>query len=438
MVPRLPLIAAGLLSACTALAADWASFRGPNRDGICKETGLLQAWPKDGPPKVWTAGGLGIGFGTPSVAGGKIYGIGSRNGKDGVWALNEADGKELWFTPVADTANIAKNTNGPASTPTVHNGKAYVVTSGGTVGCLDAATGKLAWKKSYTADFGGQVPVWGFSDSVLADGDTVVCIPCGPKAAVAALKADTGAVVWAAPLGPVDTGKGGGAGYSSPTKATFGGVPMYVVLLDAGHGLLGLDAKTGKVLWQYKGTAAAGGIAQIPVPVIRDDLVWVSCSYNGGSALLRVAAEGKDKFSVKELKRYSKPELNNHHGGMVLVGDHVYFGHDQNQGYPACVEFKTGEIKWGPEKSAKAVGGGQGSAAVLYADGRLYFRYQNGVLVLIDPSPDGLKVVSSFALPAADVRSYPQSWPHPVVANGRLYVRDQNALHCYNVKADKN
>jgi hypothetical protein len=174
-------------------------------------------------------------------------------------------------------------------------------------------------------------------------------------------------------------------------------------------------------------------VAQIPVPVIKGDLVWVSTSYGGGSALLQIVPKDKG-FEAKELKAYKKPELNNHHGGMVLVGDYLYFGHDQNQGYPVCVEFKTGEIKWGPEK--KATAGGQGSAAVIYADGRLYFRYQNGTMVLIEPSPEELKVVSSFKLPAADIAKYAQSWPHPVIANGKLYIRDQNVMYCYNLKAD--
>jgi outer membrane protein assembly factor BamB len=189
------------------------------------------------------------------------------------------------------------------------------------------------------------------------------------------------------------------------------------------------------VLWQYKGTAATGGVAQIPMPVVKDDRVWVSCSYSGGAALLQIESKGKDEFAVKEIKTYRISELNNHHGGMVLVDGHVYFGHDRNSGNPVCVDFKTGEIKWGPERNASKVGGGQKSAAVLYADGRLYFRYENGVLVLIEPSSEELKVVSSFKLPPPDQRSHSQSWPHPVVVNGKLFIRDQTVMYCYDVKA---
>lgn len=432
MTLRVPVLACAFLIAAAAAAADWPGFRGPNRDGICTETGLLKQWPKDGPKVVWTAKNLGLGWGTPSVADGKIFGIGTRGGKDGVWALAEATGKELWFTPFADpAAKLLKQTNGPASTPTFHAGKLYAVSANGTLSCLDAATGKLNWKVNYVDQFGGKVPAWGYTESVLVDDDKVICAPGGTRGAVAALKVGSGEVIWKTEVNPV----GGGYGYSSPIKATFDGVPMYVALLGDASGLVGLDAKTGKLLWQYKNKPAAGGVAQIPIPIVKGDKVWVSCSYGGGSALLQIVPKGKGEFEAKELKAYKKPELNNHHGGMVLVGDYIYFGHDQNGGSPVCVEFKTGEIKWGPESPPA---GGQRSAAVIYADGRLYFRYENGVMVLVDPSPEGLKVVSSFKLPAPEVKSYPQSWPHPVIANGKMYIRDQEVMYCYNVKAAGN
>jgi outer membrane protein assembly factor BamB len=428
MALRLALFTSALVCGPLANAADWPGFRGPNRDGLCAETGLLKAWPKDGPKPGWTAKDLGLGFGAPSVADGKIFGVGTRSGKDGVWALKESDGSELWFTPFAAAATVASQTNGPGSTPTYYKGKVLAVSTGGTLSCLDAAKGTVLWTKNYPDDFGGQVPRWAYNDSVLVDDDKVICAPCGPKAAVAALTLATGEVVWKTDMGPV----GGGCGYSSPLKATFNGTPAYVVLLGQQSGVVGVHATTGKLLWQYKGTPATGGVAQIPIPIVKGDLVWVSTSYNGGSALLQVVPTGAGGFGVKEVKAYRKPELNNHHGGMVLVGDHIYFGHNQNDGNPVCVELKTGAIKWGPERNPA---GASGSAAVLYADGRLYFRYQNGVLVLIEPNPDELKVVSSFKLPPADQRTHPQSWPHPVIAGGKLYIRDQTVMYCYDVKA---
>jgi len=434
-------LACAVLGSAVAAAADWPGFRGPNRDGISPETGLLKQWPEGGPKALWTAKNLGLGWGTPSIAGGVLYGVGNRDGKDGVWAIAEADGSELWFTPFANRAgDILSQSNGPASTPTVHGGKVYTVSADGTLSCLTAKDGKLVWSKNYAKDFGGALGskagvAWGYSESVLADGDKIICIPGAKGAAVAALKADTGETVWKANAGEIGNPmvRGfAGQGYSSAVKATIGGVPQYLALLGSGSGLVGVSADSGKLLWQYKGSAATGGIAQIPIPIVKDDKVWVSCSYAGGAALLQIVPMGKDAFEVKELKAYKKPELNNHHGGMVLVNDHVYFGHDQNGGSPVCVDFKTGAIKWGPEKSPA---GGQRSASVLYADGRLYFRYENGVVVLIEPSPDELKVVSSFKLPTPDQKSYPQSWPHPVIVNGKLYLRDQTVLHCYDVRA---
>ena len=442
MASRFTPLALVLVGGAAATAADWPTFRGPNRDGVCAETGLLKSWPEGGPKLLWTAKNLGLGWGTPSFAGGVIYGVGGRDGKDGVWALKEADGTELWFRPFAANAGgLFPQSNGPASTPAVHNGRLYTVSADGTVSCLSAKDGSEVWSKSYVKDFGAVASgrdgvAWGYSDSVLADGDHVICTPAAKGAALVALKADTGEVVWKADAGPIGApdsrGFQPGQGYSSPVKATLGGVPQYLVLLGNGSGLVGVHAGTGKVLWQYKGTAATGGVAQIPMPVVKDDRVWVSCSYAGGAALLQIVPSGSQAFEVKEVKTYKQPQLNNHHGGMVLVGGHVYFGHDRNGGSPVCVDFQTGDIKWGPEKSPA---GGQKSAAVLAADGRLYFRYENGVLVLVEPSPEELKVVSSFKLPTADQRSHPQSWPHPVVVNGKLYIRDQNVMYCYDVKA---
>jgi outer membrane protein assembly factor BamB len=418
-----------------APAADWPGFRGPNRDGLCTETGLLKEWPEGGPKQVWSAKNLGFGFGTPSVADGKIFGIGTRDGKDGVWALKESDGSELWFTPFADATKVLFQTNGPSGTPTFHKGKVLTVSLNGTLACLDATKGTPFWKKSYLDDFGGKVPVWGYNDSVYVDGDKVICAPGGSKAAVAALNLADGEVIWTTKVPAGD-----GCGYSSPVKATIHGTPMYVVLLGKQSGLVGVHAESGKVLWQYKGTGASGGTAQIPIPIVKDDKVWVSCSYSApgaGAALLQIAPKSTDEFEVKEIKTYKKEELNNHHGGMVLVGDYIYFGHNQTAGNPVCVEFKTGEIQWGP---VKPPAGGQKSAAVLYADGRLYFRYENGVLVLIEPDPKKLKVVSSFRLPPPDQQPphLDSSWPHPVIANGKLYIRDQTKMYCYDVKGPAN
>ncbi|MFO0800836.1 MAG: PQQ-binding-like beta-propeller repeat protein [Gemmataceae bacterium] len=432
MTFRLLPLAAGVLAVAVAQplsATDWPQWRGPNRDGKSAETGLLQSWPKDGPPKTWTIDGIGTGFSTPTVAAGMIFVMGTKDGKDGVFGLKEADGSQLWFTPLDPTKNPNQN-NGPGGSPTYHEGKLYAVSNVGTVAALDAKTGRGLWTRSYTKEFGAGVPSWGFNDSPLVDGNKLICAPSGSKGAVAALNLKTGATVWATTVGNV----GGGAGYSSPVKMTVGGIPTYVQLLGSESGVVGVHADTGKLLWQYKGQGVVGGVAQIPTPVIFEDKVWASDSYGktGGAALLQLKAVGKDKIDVKVLKTYEKPELNNHHGGMILLGKHVYFGHDQNRGIPACVDITTGEIAYKDEKMPP---GTNGSVAITFADGRLYYRFQNHVLALVEPDPAGFKMVSSFRLPEP---SNKESWAHPVVANGRLYIRDQDKLHCFNVKASTN
>jgi outer membrane protein assembly factor BamB len=413
-------LALALMSA-DARTFDWPQWRGPNRDGVSAETGLLQEWPKGGPPKAWTVKGCGSGYASVVVAEGFIYGGGRKGKQDCVWCLNEKDRSEVWNTPFADADQGSKE-EGVRGTPTVAGGRVYCVSGGGVLACLDAKTGKELWKKSYVKDFGGGVQSWGYCDSVLVDGDAVICTPCASKAAVVALKAKDGEVIW-----QTEVKKAGGAGgYASPVKMTVGKTDTYVTLLGKDGGVVGVDAKTGKPLWQY--TRIMNGTANIPTPVVKGDLVWCSTGYgDGGSALLQVKESG-GKFEAKELKYYKSNELQNHHGGMVLVGDHVYLGNAHNSGHPACVEFKTGKIAWKEEKGA---GGGNGSGSVVYADGCLYFRYENAKVALVKADPKEFKLLGSFDIPD---KSGAPSWQHPVVANGKLYLRDQDKLHCFDVK----
>jgi len=406
----------------TLSAADWPQWRGPDRTGISKETGLLKTWPKDGPPKVWTVKGCGNGFSSIAVADGVIYGTGVKGGKNIAWAKKETDGSDIWTTPYADEGGD------PNSTVVVSGGKVYAMTVGGTLACLDAKGGKVDWSKSFTKDLGGKMMSgWGYSETPLIDGDKLICTPGGDNAAVVALNKNTGEVIWKSEVKAT-----GGAGYASPIKATVGGVPMYITLLGKSGGVVAVHADTGKLLWQY--TKINNGTANIPTIVTRDDLVWCSTGYgDGGSALLKLKAAGKDQVTATEVKYYKSDELQNHHGGMVLVGDYVYFGNAHNNGHPACVEFKTGEIKY---KENKGAAGGGGSAAVVYADGMLYYRYQNGVVALIEATPKEMVLAGSFK---ETERSGRESWAHPVIANGKLYLRDQDKLSCFNIKAqDKN
>jgi outer membrane protein assembly factor BamB len=371
---------------------------------------------------VWTTANRGGGYGSVSIADGRIYGAGKRGDKEYVWALDEATGQEKWATPFADASKVSYG-EGTRSTPTYSNGKVYAVAINGTLACLNAADGKVAWTKNYVKDFGGSVQAWGYSESVLVDDGKVIGTPCSPRAALVALKADTGAVVWEAKV----ERPGSAGGYSSPVKAEIGGVPMYLNLLGKSGGVVGVHAKTGRVLWQY--AKIMNGTANIPSPVVKGNHVFASTGYRDGGAALLELTESGGAVSVKELQYYASDELQNHHGGMVPVGDHLYFGNRHNSGLPACVELATGEIKW---KESQGAGGGGGSGTVIAADGMLYFRYENGVVALVKASPEKFEPVSSFTIPQASGKP---SWPHLALANGKLYIRDQEKLHCFDVKA---
>ena len=352
-------------SFATAAEFDWPGWRGPDRTGVSKEKGLLKEWPKGGPPKSWTVKGCGKGYSSIAVTGGFIFGSGSKGGKNVAWSLKESDGSPVWETPYANDGRD------PNATVVVDGGKVYALTTGGVLACLNAKGGEVVWSKNYSEDFKGKMmSIWGYSETPLIDGDKLICTPGGDKAAVVALNKDTGKELWRTAVKD-----GGGAGYASPVKAKVGDVTMYITLLGKSGGVVGIHAETGKLLWQY--TKISNGTANIPTIVSRDDLVWCSTGYDdGGSALLKMSIGGTESVSVKELKRYKAKELQNHHGGMVLVGDHVFFGDAHNSGHPACVEFKTGEILY---RDTKPVAGGNGSAAVVYADGMLYYRSENGV-----------------------------------------------------------
>jgi outer membrane protein assembly factor BamB len=201
-------------------------------------------------------------------------------------------------------------------------------------------------------------------------------------------------------------------------------VRQYVQLLGAGTGIVGIRATDGKLLWQY--AKVANGTASIPTPIVMGDLVFCSSGYGTGSALLKLQRDG-DGVKAEEQYFLKANVLENHHGGMVRVGDFVYCGHKHNEGFPICVEIKSGKPAWGGNMR----GPGSGSAAVVYADGRLYFRYQNGLMALIDASTEGYSLKGTFTIPETGG----PSWSHPVVAGGKLYLREQNNLFVYDVKA---
>jgi outer membrane protein assembly factor BamB len=424
-MPRIVVVLAALTlvhDPVSAADSAWSQWRGPGRDGHSAETGINTDWTGNQPKLLWQVEGLGAGYSSVSIADGRIFTTGNVSDGQAVIARKLSDGSPVWSTTLTD--KVPKHGKGGARcTPSIDGAHVYVILSEGTVACLKAADGAVVWKKNCGKDFGGRMMTgWGFSESPLVDGDRVIVTPGGKDAGLVALDKMTGKEIWrsAIPAG----GKRGkdGAGYSSVVISNACGVKQYVQLM--GRGVVSVRADNGKFLWQYN--RVANGVANISTPVVSGDYVFCSTGYGTGSALVKLEASGDTGVSAEEVYFLDSKTLQNHHGGMVLVGDHIYCGHQHNAGFPICVEMKTGKVIWG----GKIRGPGSGSAAVMYIDGHLIFRYQNGVVALIEASPNGYKLKGSFK-PAYQKGS---TWAHPVVLDGKLYLREQNQLMCYEVK----
>jgi len=421
--PALPLEVQPVTMPVAAEASDWPQFHGPLRDAMCRETGLLARWPDEGPPLAWKLEGLGRGYSSIAITDGRLFTMGDRKSDDGSEAqfvvcydLKSRDA--LWATRVGPP----HGNGGPRCTPTVDGELLYALGTDGDLVCLESATGQERWRKSLVGDFGGKMmSVWKFSESPLIDGERLVCTPGGPDATLAALNKLTGEEIWRCAMPSIgDRGKDG-AGYASMVVAEVHGVRQYVQML--GRGAVGVEAATGKFLWGYN--RIANDVANIPTPVVRGDRVFVTTSYKTGSALLQINRDG-DAWRADEVYFLGPREFENHHGGVVLVGDHIYGGNGQNRGGPTCVRWATGEIAWKIDR-----GPASGSAAVLYVDGRLIFRFDRGPVALIEATPDEYRLVSMFEPPTD---SGP-AWSHPVVHAGQLYLRHSDILLCYDLRA---
>jgi outer membrane protein assembly factor BamB len=416
ITPRVTAFSAtlGFMALClSANANEWPQFRGPDRDGVSKETGLLKDWPTGGPPLAWQKTGLGKGYSTLSVAGGFIYTIGDRDDASFVVALKEPDGSPAWTAQLGEPGSVGwGNFDGPRVSPTVADKFLFAVGQHGEFGCFDAASGTEKWRKDYRKDFGGQLPEWGYSEAPLVDGDKVVITPGGTEGSIVALAKDTGAVVWRS---KEFTDK---PHYSSLIAADIGGVHQYIQLTS--QNLVGVAAADGKVLWR---AARRGQTAVIPTPVYASGFAYVTSGYGAGSDLFSITGSGP-KFTATPVYNANKVMVN-HHGGVVKVGGFVY-GFSDGKGW-TCQDFKTGQAKW---QNKDALGKG----SITCADERLYLRQEDkaGTVVLIEASPNGYKEHGRFDQPT---RSKANSWSHPVIANGKLYIRDQDLLLCYNIKA---
>jgi outer membrane protein assembly factor BamB len=395
--------------------AGWPQWLGANRDNRSTETGLLQKWPSGGPKRAWATSAVGEGFGGVSVAGGKVFLLGDLADASYLFALNEKDGKTAWKVKVGPPKNHAnKDWNGPRSTPTVDGDRVYAMGEAGDLVCVEAASGKDVWRKNMVKDLGGEAPKWLYCDSPLIDGKNVIVKPGGSKGALAALDKATGAEVWRSRdlTDPVE--------HTSLMPAEIGGARQYVVFTM--KSVAGV-APDGQVLWRAD---RPGDVAICSTAVVKDDIVLVASSYSTGRATaFKVAGSKAEKLYDADLA--------NHHGGLVVVGDHVYGTGDRKKGTDRknadlkCMEIKTGKIVWENESIGKG--------SITYADGHLIVRSENpktGGIALVEASPEGYKEKGRFALPDQTGRN---SWAYPVVAHGRLFIRNGEGLYAFELKA---
>ena len=419
----LPLVIALLGSVSVAFAAsptDWPQWRGVNRDGRSLDKGLLTQWPAEGPAVAWKVDSIGDGYSSIVVADGRIITLGNVDGEGRIICLNEKDGSTLWSVhpPTEKKLYTHGKGDGGRGTPTIDGDLVYAIGGGGDVTCLQAADGKVVWSKHLVDDLGGKVPGWGYSESPLIDGDNVIVTPGESGGAVAALNKKTGEVVWRS------TDVTDKAHYCSAALATIHGVRQ-IVTFTGGRGskrdpgdpprVIGLEADTGKLLWSYE--KSANRTANVATPIVHGNTVFSSSAYGTGGGLCRI---NKIDNGFEAEPVYFENKLQNHHGGMILVDAFLY---SMGGGSLICMNIETGKIAW----QDRSVGKG----SIAYADGHLYCYGEKNQVGLVQANPIEYVEKGRFDVPKGE---WP-TWAHPIVANGKFYLRDMNNLTCYDVSS---
>ena len=406
-----------------AIADPWPQFRGSHRDSICRETGLWDKIQSRDPKLEWTAEGVGNGYASVSIVDGRIFTTGNTNSDQSVVALSAKDGKVLWTQPISQR-KPKHGYEGSRSTPTVDGDRLYVCGSDGSIVCLSTANGQPKWRRDFRDWNGKMMSGWGFSESPLIDGDVVVCTPGSNEAMLVAFNKMTGQEIWTTKMDDTSQDKKelkDGAGYSSIMISNGGGVKQYVQLV--GRGVIGVRASDGVLLWRYD--KVGNTTANIPSVIASGDDIFCSTGYNTGSALLKLKADGNDKVTMEEVYFLDAKTLQNKHGGMVLVDGYIYCGHGNGLGLPVCIDMKSGNVAWGPERSV-----GKGESSVVYADGHILYRFQDGTIAIVKANPQKFEVVKSF-MPNFQEK---ESWSYPAISEGMLFLREQNKVMCYRLR----
>lgn len=382
---------------------EWPQWRGANRDGISKETGLLKQWPTGGPPLVWKALGAGRGYSSFSISKGRLYTMGIRGDREHIIAFDIANGKEVWATPSGSPFRNDRG-DGPRGTPTVDGDRLYALGGSGDLSCLELKTGRVVWTMNVLSKFGGSNIKWGISESPLVIGEKVLVNAGGPGASIVALKKTDGSLIWKS--------QSDEAGYSSAIPVQMGGATQ--VVFFTGTRALALDLNDGRLLWEY--ARASNDVANVATPIVRGNRIFVSSDYGTGGGVVEIKADGK----AQEV--YFTKDMRNHHSSSVLVGDHLY---GFSSSILTAMRFDTGEIAW----RDRSVGKG----SLVYAEGHLYCFSENGVVGLVEATPTGYREKGRFQIQQGSL----PTWTHPVVAGGRLYIRDQDTIYAFDVKEKK-
>lgn len=391
-------------------AADWLQWRGQDRQDHSPDRTTLVPWPADGPKQLWLYKNAGVGYSGFSIAADQLFTMTAKDGAEHVLSLNAKTGEERWSSAIDDRIYENNWGNGPRSTPTIDGDRLYALSASGVLACLTVADGKVLWKADLVKELGGRLQDWGYTESVLVDGDQVVCTPGGQKGTMAALDKMSGKVLWQS------KDLSDAAQYSSPILVEAGGQRQYVQLIS--RKVFGVKPADGSVIWQAE---FPGRTAVIPTPLYHNGHVYVTAGYSVGCRMFKL--EGGQPELV-----YENTGMVNHHGGVILVDGKIY-GHSDKGGW-TCQDFMTGETLW-QDKSL-------GKGCCSFVAGHLICVDESkGNVALVEASPAGWKEKSRFQLQPQTSLRKPQGriWTHPVILNGRLYLRDQDLIYCYSVAA---
>lgn len=420
---------------CTNLLADWPQYQGPGRDNHSTETGLLKQWPEAGPPLAWTFRQSGLGYSSPAIVGDRLFITGARQEQEHLIAIDTSSGQELWAVPIGPVFDFSGNAwgPGPRSAPTVAGSRVFALGGRGNLVAVDTQSGQVVWSKHMMQDLAGEVnPIgggpgtkpgeekigWGYSWAPLVDGDRLICFPGGPQGALTALNFVDGQLVWRSTSLTVQ------ASYASPIAAEIEGVLQYVVLHNTG--LSGVSAADGSLLWQWDKSYPD---VVIPTPLLHDGQIYVSAGSNPSTCGLIQISKQDNQFSAQQ--KYSSKAtrvMKNQVGGSVIVSGHAY-GYSDKIGW-VCQEVATGNQKWAARNPLKA-------GSVISAEGLLYcYDEDNAVVALVVADSEKFQLASSFKIPEQTAHRAPsgRNWTPPVIANGHLYIRDQELLFCYKIK----